>query len=196
MSTNIKLLIALLLGAAIGALVMKQTSITEIESSEQKELKDSSSTNLDKKITLEIAKPLLDTKPLDFTTALGMVRNQEVDALLNSKALYTLDGVNRLAIKSWLMDKDYVLRLLGIEEFEDMDKEVHGMRCYVGFNKDSKRGELGYTLVCMPADSVGNVIRRNNGRANPAQFPEGIEYHMPCPKNCGTPNHMNDLSRH
>ncbi len=195
MSTNIKLLIALLLGAAIGALVMKQTTATAVESSEQKELTDSSSTNLDKKITLEIAKPLLDTKPLDFTTALSMVRNQEVDALLNSKAVYTLDVVNRLAIKSWLMDKDYVLRLLGIEEYEDMEKDVQSMRCYIGFNKDPQRGELGYTLVCMPADSEGNVIRRNNGRANPAQFPEGIEYHLPCPKNCGTANHINNLSR-
>ena len=188
MSTNIKLLIALLLGAAIGALVMKKTSTPPIEKTEEKVIIDKTELGFTKIGDLGFS----DT--ISFEKAQKMVRTTEVDALLNSKAVYMVDNGTKRAIKSWLMEKKYVLGLLGIEEYRDSDTLVKGMRCYLGFNKDTIRGNIGYTLVCVPTDSVENVIRRIEVGENKSPFPAAIEYHMPCPKNCGT-TRLNDLSR-
>ena len=188
MSTNIKLLIALLLGAAIGALLMKKISTPHVANTDEQEVVGKAAVQLTK---INLKK---DTNPLPFEAAQNMVRSTEVDALLNSKTLYMVDNGTKRAIKSWLMEKDDVLALLGVEDFIDSDSTVKGMRCYLGFNKDTSRGGPGYTLVCVPADSAHNVIRRVEEGENKSSFPAAIEYHMPCPKNCGT-TRLNDLSR-
>lgn len=190
MSTNIKLLIALLLGAAIGALVMNKTN-TITGANTCVGIIDTTQLSF-----APISQHTI-TNPLSYDKALGMVRRTEVDDLIRSKVLYTKDKDEDTtsAVKSWVMDKNEVLRLLGIKFYIDSDKDVTGMRCYLGFNDDERFGYTGYTLVCLPTDSKLDVIKRDNPTSDEKKFPEAIEYHLPCPKHCGTPNHPNDLSR-
>lgn len=175
MSTNIKLLIALLLGAAIGGLVMKKMS------------PDGPLANPTDETEYGI------TSPITWDAAKEMVQHPIVDSLNASQQLYTIssDGTKH-AIESWTVEKNALLDFLGIRNGVNYHPEVTGVKFYIAYNTD--RTAEGFTLVTVPVDSRYNNIKRPSPLPSNGNFAAALEYHMPCPKNCGANNQPNELS--
>lgn len=84
-------------------------------------------------------------------------------------------------VRSWVIDKDSLLEVLGIPKDMNTNPNITGVRVHLGESDESADLDFfGKTLVLIPLDKEGNEI------IPPNQMDIiGIEYHLPCPKNCG-----------
>jgi hypothetical protein len=191
MSTNIKLLIALLLGAAIGALVMKQTTIGEpqwniIDYGENAPKSD----NIIQPSKYE-AVLRKNTESITFKKAKEFVQKYQRAALDSGcfpiVRIASLTDTSTQFLESVVIEKEKLLTLLGVRTYTDAYPKIKGVRCYFAENDEFKEFQQypdtsyqGNTIVCIPTDKDGyNIV------GSPSQtFYEALEYHMPCPKHC------------
>jgi hypothetical protein len=191
MSTNIKLLIALLLGAAIGALVMKKIGIVEpklniIDYGQSAPKTD----DTNEAITYD-AVSKKNTESISFAEAKKFVQNYQRTALDSGcfpiVRIASLTDTSTQFLESIVIEKDKLLTLLGVRTYTDAYPKIKGVRCYFAENEKFKAFQespdttyQGNTIVCIPTDVKGNNIV-----GSPSQtFYEALEYHMPCPKHC------------
>lgn len=193
MSTNIKLLIALLLGAAIGALVMKKTGWNDNDRVINEIIYGPGIPDKDLTLLPDTfdAASNMKTSSIDFSDAKKYVQDYQRKAMLWDNApevhIRYQSRIDTALLESVVIEKEKLLVLLGIQKYTDVYPKIRGVRCYLGendkftpFENDTKYFYQGNTIVCIPTDSAGNNIIG----APTNTYYEALEYHLPCPKHC------------